>query len=362
MRYITTTLLALAAAAATLPPKTHARKTPKDAVLLSNIRTLTLHNGRQTTARRGPAVPQLECVGGNARGLHAVDVMRCTNEGADYAPEDVQWTCVASLPAEFKLGSTEVVCEGYESAEDPYVLKGSCGVEYRLILTSAGEKVFGERVDDGGGYHYGGSRYEAAGRKGKGGLGELLFTVVFWAIFLGERSFCFFFPTCLVGVRCGQADSSIGIIAVIARAIWTGGAGGNNAGGRRPGNGWSGGYGGGGGDEDGHDDPPPPYSQSPPYSKRNTRSTPSSSAWRPGFFSGAATGAAAGYAMGSRNNRGPSTGQAGPSNWFGNSNNGAQAGPSRSSFGGGGGGSSASPPSSGGARYESTGFGGSRRR
>ena len=148
MRHLTTTLLALAGALSSLPTTTlaAARKTPADAVLLSKIKTLTLHAGRQTTSRRGPPVPQLECVGGNARGLHSVDVMRCTNAGADYAPEDVQWTCQASLPSEFKLGSTEVVCEGYESPEDPYVLKGSCGVEYRLILTEAGERRFGERT------------------------------------------------------------------------------------------------------------------------------------------------------------------------------------------------------------------------
>jgi hypothetical protein len=290
--------------------------------------------------------------------------MRCTNAGADYDPEDVQWTCQASLPTEFKLGSTEVVCEGYESPEDPFVLKGSCGVEYRLILTEEGERRFGERVDDGGyeddGYGYGGGSGYGAGKKGKGGMGEMLFTVVFWAIFLGERSIFSF--TCLCSTV--KLTRSTGIIGLIAKSIWTGGGGGNNAVGRRPGNGWGGGYGGGGGgDEDGHDDSPPPYS---PYSKQNSRSAPSSSSWRPGLFSGAAAGAAAGYALGSRNNnsnRGPSTGQAGPSNWFGNSNSNSGAGPSRSSFGGGGGGSSASPPSSsGGARYESTGFGGSRRR
>ena len=192
MRHLTTTLLALASTLSTLPTTTLAavRKTPADAVLLSNIKTLTLHAGRQTTSRRGPPVPQLECVGGNARGLHGVDVMRCTNAGADYAPEDVQWTCQASLPSEFKLGSTEVVCEGYESPEDPFVLKGSCGVEYRLILTEAGERRFGERVDDGyhdeDGYYGGGG--SSSSRKGKGGMGETLFTVVFWAVFLGEIS------------------------------------------------------------------------------------------------------------------------------------------------------------------------------
>ena len=174
MRLLDTTLFALAATTTT----TYARKTPSDAVLLSNIKTLTLHGGRQTTARRGPAVPQLECVGGNAKGLHDVDVMRCTNAGSEYGAEDVQWTCQASLPREFKLGSTDVVCEGYDSAEDPYVLKGSCGVEYRLILTEAGEMKYGERYD---------YRQKEYGRgQGKGGFGEKLFTVIFWAIFLGE--------------------------------------------------------------------------------------------------------------------------------------------------------------------------------
>jgi hypothetical protein len=176
MRALTTALLALA----TIPSSTHARKTPSDAVLLSNIKTLTLHGGRQTTSRRGPSVPQLECVGGNAKGLHEVDVMRCTNAGSDYSLDDVQWTCTASLPEEFKLGSTEVVCEGYASSEDPYVLKGSCGVEYRLILTEVGERKFGERED------YGKKEYGNGRGQGKGGVGETLFTVVFWVIFLGE--------------------------------------------------------------------------------------------------------------------------------------------------------------------------------
>lgn len=181
MRLLGTTLFALAATTTT----TLARKTPSDAVLLSNIKTLTLHGGRQTTARRGPAVPQLECVGGNAKGLHDIDVMRCTNAGSEYGPEDVQWTCQASLPTEFKLGSTDVVCEGYDSAEDPYVLKGSCGVEYRLILTEAGERKYGERYD------YGQKEYGRGQGQGKGGFGEKLFTVIFWAIFLGESYLLF---------------------------------------------------------------------------------------------------------------------------------------------------------------------------
>ncbi|KAL8706650.1 MAG: hypothetical protein Q9201_000284, partial [Fulgogasparrea decipioides] len=71
--------------------------------------------------------------------------MRCKNQGSDYGEEDIQWTCTASLPSDFKLGTTDVICEGYESSSDPYVLKGSCGVEYRLLLTDIGEERYGRK-------------------------------------------------------------------------------------------------------------------------------------------------------------------------------------------------------------------------
>ena len=70
--------------------------------------------------------------------------MRCKSAGGGYSEDDVQWTCSASLPEEFKLGSTEVMCEGFDSPDDPYVLKGSCGVEYRLMLTDRGEEKYGK--------------------------------------------------------------------------------------------------------------------------------------------------------------------------------------------------------------------------
>ncbi|KAI4239476.1 MAG: hypothetical protein LQ349_000346 [Xanthoria aureola] len=122
------------------------RKTEGQKVLLSNVQTLTLRHELKTSHRRVAPVPQLKCIGGNAKGYYNVDIMRCKNQGADYDREDIQWTCMASLPSEFKLGSTDVICEGYESSNDPYVLKGSCGVEYRLMLTDIGEKKYGHRV------------------------------------------------------------------------------------------------------------------------------------------------------------------------------------------------------------------------
>jgi len=117
-----------------------ARK-PSNSVLLSNVQTLTLRKDLKTSHRRVSAIPQLKCVGGNAKGLYEVDVMRCKNAGSDYDDDNIQWTCTASLPAEFKLGSTDVICEGYESPNDPYILKGSCGVEYRLVLRERGGEV-----------------------------------------------------------------------------------------------------------------------------------------------------------------------------------------------------------------------------
>jgi hypothetical protein len=154
---------------------THAlRKQPTDSVLLSKISSLTLRSGQKTSARRSSPIPQLQCIGGNAKTLYEVDVMRCTNAGSDYDDDNVQWTCKASLPAEFKLGSTDVSCEGYDSAEDPYVLKGSCGVSYRLVLTEEGERKYGHRVDE-------------DGRSGSSSTGEKL---IFWAFFTCK--FCMF--------------------------------------------------------------------------------------------------------------------------------------------------------------------------
>lgn len=126
-----------------------AARKPSNSVLLSNVKSLTLKGGKDTSARRSSPIPQLSCVGGNARGLYEIDVMRCTNSGSDYDEDNVQWTCKASLPPEFKLGSTDVICEGYDSPEDPYILKGSCGVEYRLVLTETGEEKYGPREDYG---------------------------------------------------------------------------------------------------------------------------------------------------------------------------------------------------------------------
>jgi len=56
---------------------------------------------------------------------YRAEAMQCKNMGGSYGDrEDVQWSCTAELPDEFKLGRTEVVCEGYSSPDDIYILKG----------------------------------------------------------------------------------------------------------------------------------------------------------------------------------------------------------------------------------------------
>ena len=150
-----------------------------DAILLSQVKTLTLRSDAKTSSRRVSPIAQLTCIGGAGKGLYNVDVMRCKNAGTEYDAEDIQWTCQAALPPEFKLGGTEVVCEGYDSPEDPYVLKGSCGVEYRLALTDVGEAKYGR------------NSFERAYRNPNGAsVGSALFTLLFWAVFISEPSFC----------------------------------------------------------------------------------------------------------------------------------------------------------------------------
>ncbi|KAF9430348.1 Store-operated calcium entry-associated regulatory factor [Podila epigama] len=102
-------------------------------VLLRDVQTITLHQGRMTTGRRTSPVPQLNCIGGNACGLYEPDVVQCTNTGSN--GDDVQWKCQADLPENVRFGQLDVYCEGYKNPDDPFVLKGSCGLEYKLHYT-----------------------------------------------------------------------------------------------------------------------------------------------------------------------------------------------------------------------------------
>lgn len=108
-------------------------------VLLRDIQVLTLYKGRYTTGRRSSPVPQLQCVGGSA-GCHAFvpEVVQCQNKGWDGV--DVQWECKTDMDNSYRFGRVEVSCEGYNHQADPYVLTGSCGLEYSVELTEEGRR------------------------------------------------------------------------------------------------------------------------------------------------------------------------------------------------------------------------------
>lgn len=195
--------------------------------------------------------------------------MRCKNQGSDYDAENVQWTCSASLPVEFKLGSTDVICEGFASSQDPYVLKGSCGVEYRLLLTELGEEKYG-----------GGGPGLWKNYKGEGYVNWP--AIIFWGLFISVlvwMIYAAFIRDSLNGTTLGGGRNN--------PWGWGGGGGGGGSGG-----------GGGGGAHPDHYDPPPPYDYG--SSKKPSARTPGQEGWRPGFWTGAGLGGAAGYLASNR--------------------------------------------------------------
>jgi len=237
--------------------------------------------------------------------------MRCTNQGSAYGTEDIQWSCKAELPEELRLGSTEVICEGYDSRDDPYVLKGSCGVEYRLVLTDKGERRYPE---------------VARGSSWTEGWD--------WVSYLWAAAFVGFAAWILYAACFGEgADGQRRPGEARRRGYWPGSDG--------PG-GWGGpGWGPGGG---GDHDPPPPYPGHKPYGSGNAGQ------WQPGFWTGLASGAAATYLATGGNNRRDER-RYGGGGWSRGESSTARSSSSSSAF-----------ASGSGRTHESTGFGSTSRR
>lgn len=284
---------------------------------MDSIKTLTFYSGRRTAYRRTSALPQLTCVGSMCS-RYQPDVIQCQ------AMRDNQWKCSADLPSTMRLGRVEVSCEGYDYADDPYVLKDSCALEYHLLPSGRGP--------DDPWRNYG-------GRKGMSErLVEGLFQVAFWGI--------------LAAIVIGFVRSIRGNNQTTAGAGGRGGWGGGGGGG-----GWW--PGGGGGYP--HTAPPPPYTSKP---EPGTSTDPGSSSWRPGFWTGLGLGGLAATAAANRRRTQPS--------FFGADDYGCGggfgAGPSafgRPAFGGGGMGRRWDDDDRGigGSGFrESTGFGGTRNR
>lgn len=112
-----------------------------DRIHLKDLQVITLHHGQFTTGRRTRPIPQLSCIGGTNRCKVLPQTVQCYNRGWD--GQTVQWECKASLDKNLRFNKIDVTCEGYDFAEDDYVLVGSCGLEYS-IDTIDGTRPFPE--------------------------------------------------------------------------------------------------------------------------------------------------------------------------------------------------------------------------
>lgn len=88
----TSSLTSLLAVLSLLAAPSLAATKPKNAILLSEVQSLTLRGGGAPTAhRRVAAAPQLKCLSHrDVCRLHDVDLMRCTNQGSGYSDQDIQ--------------------------------------------------------------------------------------------------------------------------------------------------------------------------------------------------------------------------------------------------------------------------------
>ena len=111
-------------------------------VPIREVSSLLLHRGKMTTGRRASPVPQLNCL---SNCQDAPDTIYCSNAGHD--GEDVVWEC-KSDPAGAVLRDLNVQCEGYDYPDDPYILKGSCGIEFSMASPKSSPKYSSEDPDN----------------------------------------------------------------------------------------------------------------------------------------------------------------------------------------------------------------------
>ena len=111
-------------------------------IQLKDVKVLTLHKGQMTKGRRSSPVPQLNCIGGDAKyyDKYRPQVVRCTNKGWDLVWGDYKWECKAKMSDNVRFGVIYVTCEGYNHPHDNYVLAGSCGLNYNLEFTEVRRK------------------------------------------------------------------------------------------------------------------------------------------------------------------------------------------------------------------------------
>src|SRR5665648_198286 len=104
-------------------------------IRLTEVQSLVFNRDAFTLGRRSDSLPQLICTGGPCD-QYGPPAVLCTNVGSNGV--DVNWKCEAEHTGPVKFKQLTVSCEGYEYPQDPYILSGSCALEYSLeFLPSA---------------------------------------------------------------------------------------------------------------------------------------------------------------------------------------------------------------------------------
>lgn len=213
-----------------------------------------------TTARRTSAIPQLACLG-KACALYQPEAVQCVNTGGTGV--DINWKCEADLPSALRFGRISVGCEGWSRSGGPYVLKGSCGLEYRLIQVP---NQYNANHD------YGTSSWYSF-------KGWSAMDILYYALWIGILAWILWaiLSPCIPSLRSGRNRTNRP----------------PGGGGTRP-NTYTGS--GGGYSSSRHIPPPPPYSEHPPKNPSSSSSSPGSGGnWQPGFWTGLGVGAAGTY-------------------------------------------------------------------
>ncbi len=124
--------------------------------LLADVQTLTFEVGKDCKHRRvsamegsNPNMRKLVCVNspllcGTKSEPKAVSCLNMNNGRMGVDPE---WKCTAVLESGIDLGKTEVICEGYDHANDPFILADSCYLEYSLVQTGP-RSNYGNRLQE----------------------------------------------------------------------------------------------------------------------------------------------------------------------------------------------------------------------
>jgi len=256
-------------------------------------------------------MPQLVCVGGSGGCSSDVapKVVQCKQVGWD--GYDAQWECTADLESNYRFGEISVVCEGYDYPEDPYILRGSCALEYTL----EGSKHGNNNYNYGSQYGYGSNNNDFGGK--------LISIVILGIVLFALYSLCV--APHPQGAQGGRAPGGHG-----------GGPGGYGGG--------PGGYGGGPG---GYGGGSPGCNTAPTYAQHH------GGAAGGGYWNGMLTGGLLGYMLGGRGGYGRRYGGYGGYGYGMGGMGGMRPAGGMGGMGGMGG--------FGGAR-QATGFGGTRRR